>query len=268
MFPCCSSCTTGDSAEGVRALQAQGSFEALSEREGFVVVYANAAPASGRFPSSGVWQTDPGANPAIDDFAYLKLVIERLQRRLSADVVLDVYLVGYGSGARLALEEAAQRPERYAGVAAFLPDKINRSRPPPRGPDAHLNRLLFVTLENKRPWAYWPGEPLDIASLEEWVVAVGLPRFSAQQRLESGNQAAVLADAMTEAQLAARQLVPADMQLFDFGQPEDGAPAVRVLVGQRKEDIAVRAGGRRAPIDAATLAWEFLHGAVGKAGAY
>jgi pimeloyl-ACP methyl ester carboxylesterase len=247
----------------VRALQAQDTFEALAEREGFVVVYANGAPGSGRFPSSGVWQTDPGANRAIDDFAYLALLIERLQGHLQPPAGLDVYLVGYGSGARLALEAAAGHPERYAGVAAFLPNEINRSRPPPRRPDTRLSRLLFVTLENKRPWAYWPGEPLDIASLEEWVVAVGLPRFSAQRRLEGGDDAPDLADSMTKAQLAARQLVPPDMQLLDFGAPENTGPAVRVLVAQRKSDIAVMPGGRRAPVDAATLAWEFLRGAAG-----
>ena len=262
----------GDSAEGVRALQAQGSFEALAERERFIVVYANAAPASGRFPSSGFWQTDPGANRAIDDFAYLARVVERLGERGLIEPGgsgPDVYLVGYGSGARLALEAAAQHPERYDGVAALLPDKINRTRPPPRRADTRLARLLFLTLENKRPWAYWPGEPLDIGALEEWVVAVGLPRFSAQHRLEKagGDPASDLADAMTEAKLAARQLVPSSTQLFDFGEPETRAPAVRVLVVQSKAAINVGPGGGPAPVDGATLAWEFLRGAADKAGA-
>ena len=46
---------SGDSAEGVRALQAQGTFEALADREGAIVVYANAGPGArtGRFPNSG-----------------------------------------------------------------------------------------------------------------------------------------------------------------------------------------------------------------------
>lgn len=260
----------GDSAEGLRALQTQGSFEALAKRDNLIVVYANAAPTAGRFPSSGFWQTDPGANRAIDDFAYLERVLERVDERLPykpAGFRPGVFLVGYGSGARLALEAAAQHPERYAGVAALLPDKINRSRPPPHSSDTRLSRLLFVTLENQRPYAYWPGEPLDIAALEEWIVAVGQPRFSAQQRLERGNEAATLADTLTEAQLAARQLVPPDTRLFDFGGAEKSDPAVRVLVVQSKDALQVGAGGSRAPVDGATLAWEFLSGALGKPGA-
>jgi pimeloyl-ACP methyl ester carboxylesterase len=248
----------GDSAEGVRARQARGSFEALAEREGFSVVYANAAPAAGRPPNSGVWCTDPGAHRSIDDFAYLSRVVERLGERAGP----AVYLVGYGSGAQLALEAAARHPERYAGVAALLPDQINMFPAPPRRADTRLSRLLFVTLQAERPWAYWPGVPLDVASIDEWAVALGLPRLTFQQglkpELESGAQATLLANAMSEASLALRQVVPAGTRLLDLGEPDHGGPAVRVVVVQSKDAIGVGPGGSPAFMDAAALAWDFF----------
>jgi pimeloyl-ACP methyl ester carboxylesterase len=266
----------GDSAEGVRVRQAQLSFEALAQREGFIVVYANAAPAASRLPNSGFWQTDPGANRAIDDFAYLPRVIARLEEHVLAnsggDWALksgaagpDVYLVGYGSGAHLALEAAARNPERYAGVAALLPDKINAFRPPPRRVDTRLSRILFVTPQDERPWAYWPGVPLDVATIDEWALAVGLPRLAFQQRLQpeprSGDQA------MSQALPALRQAVPGGTRLLDLGEPDQGGPAVRVLVVPSKDAIEVGPDRRPAPVDAATIAWEFLRGAPGKRGA-
>jgi hypothetical protein len=266
----------GDSAEGVRVRQAQVSFEALAEREGFIVAYANAAPAAARLPSSGFWQTDPGANRAIDDFAYLARVIERLEEHVLAvsggDWALkwgaagpDVYLVGYGSGAHLALEAAARNPERYAGVAALLPDKINAFRPPPRRADTRLSRILFVTPQDERPWAYWPGVPLDMATIDEWAVAVGLPRLAFQQQLQpeprSGDQL------MSHALPALRQAVPGGTRLLDVGEPDQGGSAVRVLVVPSKDVLEVGRNGRPAPMDVATIAWEFLRGAVATSGA-
>ena len=230
-------------------------------------VYANAAPAGGRWPYSGFWQTDPsGANRSIDDFEYLARVVERLQERGLVEwgtAGPEVYLVGYGSGAQLALEAAARHPERYAGVAALLPDKINTFRPPPRRADTRLSRILFVTLQDERPFAYWPGVPLDLATIDEWAAAVGLPRLAFQKGLEpelgSGAQ-------VSQASLALH-LMPAGTRLLDVGGPDHGRPAVRVLVVQRKDAIDVGPDKGPAPVDAATLAWEFLGSSAGKPGA-
>ncbi|HEU4579582.1 MAG TPA: hypothetical protein VFS67_15090 [Polyangiaceae bacterium] len=262
----------GQSAESVRALQTQNSFEVLAARERFILVYANAAPALGHLPNSGVWQSDPDANGGIDDFAYLARIVERLQKRRLLDnsraASPDVYLVGYGSGARMALEAAARYPGRYAGVAALLPDKINAFRPPPRRAGARLSRLFFVTVQDARPWAYWPGVPLDVATIDEWAVAVGLPRMAFQQGLEPepglGDQSALLANAMSTASAVLRGVVPAGTRLLDAGEPEHDGPAVRVLVVPSKDALALGAGGSPAPLQVAPLAWEFLRGGVGK----
>jgi len=259
----------GDSAEsGAWPLRSQASLEALAEREGFIVVYAHAAPAASRSLNSGFWQTDPeGADRSIDDFAYLARVVERMEERGLVERSAggpDVYLVGYGSGAGLALEAAARHPERYAGVAALLPDKINAFLAPPRRADTRLSRLLFVTLQDDRPWAYWPGVPLDTAVLDEWAVAVGLPRLAFQQGLQpepelgNGDQSTLLAKAMSTASTALRQVVPAGTRLLDVGEPEQGGPAVRVLIVPSKDVLNAGRDGSPAPLDAPTLAWEFL----------
>jgi pimeloyl-ACP methyl ester carboxylesterase len=260
----------GDSAEsGVWPLRRQASLEALAQREGFIVVYANAAPAASRFLKSGFWQTDPeGANRSIDDFAYLARVVEHLEERGLVEQSAggpDVYLVGYGSGARLALEAAARNPERYAGVAALLPDKINAFRPPPRRADTRLSRMLFVALQDERPWAYWPGVPLDIATLDEWSVAVGLPRLAFQQGLQPepgrADREPALASTVSGASMTLGRVVPAGTRLLDVGEPDRAGPAVRVLVVPSRDMIEVGPDGT-VPLDAVTLSWEFLRGAA------
>lgn len=264
----------GDSAERVRTRQAQGSFEALAETHGIIVVYANAAPSAGRLPNSGVWQTDPGVHRGIDDFSYLARIVERLGERgllykpaaeelasLRAGSGPDVYLVGYGSGAQLALEAAAQHPERYTGVAALLPDKVNRSHPQPRRADTRLSRLFFVTLEDERSRAYGPGAPLDAAALDEWNTALFSFHLNVQPgpKLDQpGEHQSSIPAPLDEASLLSRRLVPAGTRVFDSWFPDKGAPGVRVLVVQSKAALDVGPGGSPAPVAAATLAWEFF----------
>ncbi|HVZ36572.1 MAG TPA: hypothetical protein VG963_29280, partial [Polyangiaceae bacterium] len=171
------------------------------------------------------------------------------------------------SGGRLALEAAARNPERYSGVAALLPDKINTFRAPPRRADTRLSRMFFVTLQDERPWAFWPGVPLDTAVLDEWSVAVGLPPLAYQQLLKpepalgSGDESALLTNAMSTASSTLRQVVPAGTRLLDVGEPDRGGPALRVLVVPSKDVLNVGPDGSAAPLDALPLAWEFLSGA-------
>jgi pimeloyl-ACP methyl ester carboxylesterase len=253
----------GASAESVRARQAQATFEERAKLFGFIVVYADAAPAAGRSPDSGVWQTDPGANRAIDDFAYLARVVERLDQRgllyEAGGLGPDVYLVGYGSGARLALEAAAQHPERYVGVAALLPDQLNRSRPPPRRADARLSRVFFVTLQDERPGVYWPGAPLTVAWIKDWGAAIGFQAPAGQPPpLNLGTDVQPLGPAIDAPSLLARGIVPAGTRFFDSAFPDKGGQFLRVLVVQSKTALDVGPGGRPAPVDAATLVWEFF----------
>jgi len=243
---------SGDSAEGVRALQAQQSFETLAEREGVLVIYANGGPgpSTGRFPNSGGWQTDPGANRALDDEAYLARILTDLRERRVIEGANEVYLVGYGGGGVMALEAAARHPERYSGVAALLPPRLSSLRPAPQQPGVRLSRVLFVTLASDRPDDDWPGKPLDFALLEDWALAVGLPLTD-----EGISERRDLRPSPRAIPLPGRKH---DVQQFDFATPARRGAAVRILVVPRGDELSVGAGGSAAPLDAAVQAWEFL----------
>jgi len=84
--------------------------------DGFILVYANAAPGAGTNPAimnSGSWQTDGRANPEVDDQAYLERVISDMVQRGVIDGHNPLYLVGQAGGAAMALTAAA--------VIVFLP---------------------------------------------------------------------------------------------------------------------------------------------------
>jgi poly(3-hydroxybutyrate) depolymerase len=69
---------THESAETMRTEETRWYFDALAEREGFVVVYANAAPGldtDPKVPNSGGWQTSERSSPHVDDDLYLERVV-------------------------------------------------------------------------------------------------------------------------------------------------------------------------------------------------
>jgi hypothetical protein len=72
---------------------------------------------------------------------------------------------------------------------------------------------------------------------------------------------------MSTASSTLRRVVPAGTRLLDVGEPDQGGPAVRVLVVPSRDVIAAGRDGSPAPLDVATLAWEFLRGAASKPGA-
>jgi len=104
-------------------------FDDVAARQDALLVYANGGPIAprhdGRQLNAGVWQVDAAAFPSVDDVAYLQAIVDdvRTQRGLAQG---DVFLAGQGSGAVMALTAALQHPERYAGVAAFLPARAPR----------------------------------------------------------------------------------------------------------------------------------------------
>jgi predicted esterase len=118
----------GQSAE-VAQIATRWWFDDVTVRKSALLVYANGGPIAPRQNGwqikSGVWQTDAEAYPSVDDVAYLQAIIDDL-RTVRGLAQGDVFLAGYGSGAVMALVAALQHPERYAGVAAFLPDRAPR----------------------------------------------------------------------------------------------------------------------------------------------
>jgi pimeloyl-ACP methyl ester carboxylesterase len=261
---------SGDSAEYIRGFPTQQTFETLADREGLIILYANAGPGArtGRLRNSGGWQTDPGANRALDDEAYLAALVEQLAKRGTITGGNAVFLVGYGGGGTLALETAAQHSERYTGVAALLPAAVNQTRADEHAKGSRLSRVLFIVAASDRPNGYWPERPLDVAVLEEWAVCIGLPRFLV-------SQGAGLGPSVVDPPSLQRRVYPLDgtaepeipdlpsgSKHFDFDALQSGSARLRVLVLPRGS--ALQAGPNHAtpPLDAASLVWSFLREAV------
>lgn len=162
----------GKDADWLRVQETRWYFDALAKRKGFVLVYANAAPSAATDPRwgySGAWQTSKGAHPEIDDAAYLEEVVRDLARRGVISGNNDVLLVGFGEGGTMALAAAAERPERYAGVAAFVPAGVDVI-PAPAAPVTRVSRVLIVTRDPEEN--IWRGTRLQAAA-RQWAVTMG-----------------------------------------------------------------------------------------------
>jgi predicted esterase len=127
----------GESPEHALLLSTRGWFDGVADRHRAVVAYANGGPLAGGgdfvnegAPTrrhAGLWQTDEGAHPALDDFEYLRRIVDDLRERKMLAPSGEVFLAGHGSGAVMALAAAARAPERYSGVAAFLPTTLSKT---------------------------------------------------------------------------------------------------------------------------------------------
>ncbi|MEY4545549.1 MAG: hypothetical protein RL685_1744 [Pseudomonadota bacterium] len=129
-------------------------FDDVTARESAVLVYANGSPSVGPAMNAihaGVWQTDEGVHPAVDDSVYLQAIVDDLRDRRGL-AQGEVFLAGYGSGAVMALSAALQHPDRFAGVAAFLPPRAPRPAELGSAPGVALAggqqhlRSIFLTL--------------------------------------------------------------------------------------------------------------------------
>jgi predicted esterase len=202
----------GSSAERLRVDHTRWYFDAAAEHGKLVLVYANAAPSaatSAGIINSGGWQTDEHAHPQLQDHAYLARILDDMGERGVIAGDNDVFLVGYGAGAAMALAAAAQRPDLYAGVAAFMPFGMYAAEPPREVEKRRLSRALFVLYDEP---AVGPGKsPLAVA--EQWAIALGVP----------------LAVAQAQRMVSPPETYPGVKQL-DIAAPASGGPAVRVTI--------------------------------------
>jgi poly(3-hydroxybutyrate) depolymerase len=251
---------TGRSGELMR-VDSRWRFEELAKREGFILVYANAAPGPAtavRSGNSGGWQTDSRTHPEVDDEEYLERIISDLVVRHVIAGDNDVYLVGYVGGAMMALTAAARHPYAYVGVAAILPPKPESVEPPVLKQGPGLSRAFFV-LDQK---ATLDDPPRDLA--RRWAGAFGIRRTKFQSYRLPGTRAATR------------------VEQLDAAQPASGSAAVRLLVvtGPFDPFAAVSRPGTSAPeasppsptspsgsivrdFDGARDTWAFLSGADG-----
>jgi predicted esterase len=162
---------SGQSAETLRVEQTRWYFDALAREHGFVLVYANATPSSESalgVQNSGDWQTDAAAPSEVDDDAYLRGIVADLSGRAVIEGGNEIWLVGFGSGATLALSAAGRHPDLYSGVAAFAPHDLSTVLPTDIA-QRRLGRVLFVV--RGKPVEIWGGTRLQ-GTAERWALAL------------------------------------------------------------------------------------------------
>ena len=158
---------------------AKGRWDDLAARDGFIVVYGNAAPGAhssdrADWENTGSWRYDYYDDGQVDDVAYLRMVIDNMK---STSVIAgdnDIYLVGLSNGGGMVLNAAKQHPELFKGIAAFMPYDGWTPTPVPDLTDTGLERVMF---------GYAPDDPglskgyyqvlKDLPA--KWAGAMGLP---------------------------------------------------------------------------------------------
>jgi polyhydroxybutyrate depolymerase len=138
----------GSNAESLREFQAKGVFDQLADRDGFIMVYGNGLPTPYNFaglPNSGEFRSEYGQlSGGVDELDYLQRIVDDLQARQLIRGDNPIYLVGHSNGGGLALSATRQHPERYAGVAAFMPYVGDAPAAPDDLQGSHLTRVMFV----------------------------------------------------------------------------------------------------------------------------
>jgi poly(3-hydroxybutyrate) depolymerase len=265
----------GASAEAFRDFQTHARFEALSERDGFIVVYANAAPGaatSPRLPNSGAWRQDPSSLEEVDDLGYLEAVRSDLQKREVIDGTNQVFLVGQSNGGGMVLEAARSNPGRFAGFAALMPYAGRSPALPTPASPVGLTRVLFVYSEAD------PGLPAGYsgtlrALAEAWARVLGVPEAVVAAPIRTPLPDPVDEGAGYTGPLAIlRATRQSRGERLDFAAERGSlqAPAVRLIVFDHAghfwpnplQDTAAFAlekwGLRNQDIDATDAVWDFF----------
>jgi len=256
---------TGADAESMLDFMTQGRFQALADRDGFVVVYGNAAPspeATTSIPNGGVWVSEPTAANEVDDDAYLRLVVDDLVARSIIRGENQIYLAGLSNGGGMAYHAALRAPNRYTGVAAIMP---YLGAPPPNPETSSFRRVLL---------AYTAGDPGLPPGYHETLAALPAQWASALNLANTPTMTA-LPDLVVEGQAyegaGAVPLATRDSRGMQFDYASETSDAsLRVLVFDRAghfwpvpqhrdpAEVLERWGFRNQDIDIADEIWGFF----------
>lgn len=169
---------TNGNAEGFQNFLAHGRFDELATRDGFVVVYGNAAPGqhSSHDPkwghNSSSWRHGGTDDGEVDDVAYLEMVLDELKTQSVISGNNDVYLVGLSNGGGMVLKAARERPNLFKGIAPFMPYIDEDTVPILSG--IGLERVIFgfASADPGLP----DGYDTVLAPLpSKWAAALGIP---------------------------------------------------------------------------------------------
>jgi poly(3-hydroxybutyrate) depolymerase len=229
----------GEAAETVHAQKSRLNFEDIAQRNEIVLIYANAAPGlatSIHIGDSGAWQTDRRTHGEIDDEDYLRRIAEDLGTRDVIDANSDIFLVGYGDGAAMALDAAVRSPGLYAGVAAFAPSNLASVEPARPRAGARLSRVMMVIDIPSRAAgeAWYLGVP---ALARRWADALGL-----EQKVS-----------LSVSNFGDPKRPTGTVQQFDVSLPATGSSGVRIYLIDGKVTHA----------PSALHAWNYLTGIDG-----
>lgn len=268
---------SGANAESSRILTLNR-FEQLADRDGFIVIYGNAAPSAYSSPkpellNTGTWRQSVLADGQVDDIDYLERVLADLVERKVTRGNNPVLLTGISNGGGMVLEAARRMLQGVKGVAAWMPFEGEQPSPIPDLSAADLKRVLY---------AYSVGDPglsegyhaIHARQPAGWAAAMG---FS--QELIANPRTTSLANRIAEGsgyrgdhpvRLATRN---SEVTQFDMVETA-GDRQLRVLVldhaghlwpnpEQFSEDwVLDRFGFRNQDFDASDMVWEFLRGAL------
>jgi len=262
--------TTAD-AESMVDFMTGRRFIELADRDGFVVVFSNAAPGAWTVPdrpNGGRFSLGPHDDAQVDDIAYLDLVRADLLARGLIGGANPLFLAGLSIGGGLALEAAIADPTRYRGIAAVMPYDGEVPSTPPRLEGSALTSV-FVAYSHADP-----GLPRDYdvqldAMVGAWSTALGVGGQAPTQtplpdRIVEG------ADYRGEDPVALRTRDSHAIRV-DYGSGKNGS-ALRVVVFDRAghlwpmagpyEDAALLAayGHRNRDVDMSDEIWEFFRG--------
>ena len=267
-------------AESMQQYQTRGRFDQLATRDGFIVVYGNAAPgahmdASPAFPNTGSWRQAFYDDGAIDDVEYLLAVLDDLKSRGVTNGKNPVYLTGISNGGGMVLEAAKRAPERFRGIAPLMAYDGTQPSPVPELRGKGLNRVLFMYTVNDPGLPHGYHNTLQTLPLQ-WARALGLPhtaieipkRVDLPDRIREG-------DGYKGKNQVARATVNSRATQYDAVDADVDAK-LRVIVfdhaghfwpspgGETSLWAIDRWGFRNQDFDAADVVWEFLSSSATK----
>ncbi len=261
-------------AESARTFMARDRFDALAKRDGFIVVYGNAAPGAhtspeAGFPNTGAWRQGFFDDGLVDEVDYVERVLGDMKSRGTISGDNPVLLTGISNGGGMVLELARRLSPRIHGVAAIMPYDGEQPNPVPNLANTPLRRVLFIyTLDDPgmAPRYHETLAPLPA----EWAQAMGIPeeRTANPTKTALPNRVVEGADYEGASEVARATLNSQVTQLDRMASETDAH--VRVLLMDKAghfwpnptqdsyDWVLERWGFRNQDIDAADVVWEFL----------
>jgi len=266
----------GADAESMRTYITQGRFETLAERDGFIVVYGNAAPGNATVPerpNGGGFRKDLSGQSQVDDFAYLQQIIDDLASRAVISGKNPVFLTGLSDGGGMTHLAALHDPTRYRGIAELMPYP-GATVPMPAASSGFALRRVLLGYSLTDP-GISAGYAAQLAPLgPAWAAAVGLSPAE-----QSAPQTTALPDLVKEGAdyrgTLANALATRDSQGEQLDYGNDPARAqVRVVrfdhaghlwpvasPNDREQDLA-EFGIRNQDMDMSDVVWEFFRSSL------